>query len=307
MLLRALSILSALCLAGIVRAAPVDLQSRRPDGSPIYWSLDRQGGGSRQGILVLAQGSGCNAASENGNIAKFKALLPDFAVLTVEKWGVKPHARPRDPYEGCDPAFYAHHTVSQRALDYRRILQEVEAQPWWDGRLVLFGGSEGGAAVSALAPTVNPTAIVVFSTAPGRNLGESFKRAMPPAVALKADAEFARIRAHPTSPRLFGGNSYVWWADILRLDLTSDLLATKAPILLVQGDSDTSAAAEEARTVRDDFHKAGHSNLTYWEFPGYDHQMHDQSGVSHLDTVMRKISDWLRTQLIVDTPKTQRR
>ena len=52
--------------------------------------------------------------------------------------------------------------------DYERVLRQVETSPWSDGRVVLFGGSEGGAAVSMLAPRITPTATVVFSAAPGR-------------------------------------------------------------------------------------------------------------------------------------------
>jgi hypothetical protein len=66
-----------------VAAASVDLTARRDDGSPIHWSLDRQHRRPRQGILLLAQGSGCLAATENANILRAKGLLPDFAVVTT--------------------------------------------------------------------------------------------------------------------------------------------------------------------------------------------------------------------------------
>jgi hypothetical protein len=45
--------------------------------------------------------------------------------------------------------------------------------------------------------------------------------------------------------------------------------------------------------VRDDFQRNGRSNLTYWEFPGDDHQMQDAAGASHIDEVMQRISRWL--------------
>ena len=133
-------------------AAAVDQTARRDDGSLIHWTLDRQHTAPKQGILVLAQGSGCLAATKNPNLERAKSLLPDFAVVTVEKYGVRPDDAPKDPFGGCSPDFYAHHTISQRVADYQRVLAKVETSPWWDGRLVLFGGSEGGAAVSMLAP-----------------------------------------------------------------------------------------------------------------------------------------------------------
>ena len=125
-------------------AVAVAHTTTRPDGSSIYWSLDRQREAPKQGILLVAQGSGCLSASENGNLARARALLPNFAFLTVEKYGVHPHDAPSDPMGGCRAEFYGHHTVSQRVVDYQRILGELAGAPWWDGRLVLFGGSEGG-------------------------------------------------------------------------------------------------------------------------------------------------------------------
>jgi len=276
-------------------AAAIERTARRADGSVIRWSIDRQHVAPRQGILVLAQGSGCLGTGMNPNLTRAQRLLPEFAVVMVEKYGVRRSEAPKDPFGGCSRTFYKHNTVSQRVEDLQRVLGELEAATWWDQRLVLFGGSEGGAVVSMLAPRVRPTAVVVFSTAPGGTFRETFKLAVPPAVAAEADSEFAKIMANPLSSKLWGGNSYRWWADILDRDLTAYLLSVHAPILVVQGERDRSSPVQGARMLRDDFQRAGHSNLTYWEFPGYDHQMHDAAGVSHLDEVMQRISAWLAT------------
>lgn len=273
--------------------ATVERRARRADGSVIHWSIDRQHVAPRQGILVLAQGSGCLGTGTNPNLKRAKRLLPEFAVVMVEKYGVRPSDVPKDPFGGCSRTFYKHNTVSRRVEDLQRVLAELEAAPWWDQRLVLFGGSEGGAVVSMLAPRVTPTAVVIFSTAPGRSFRETFKLAVPPAVAAQADSEFAKISANPLSSKVWGGNSYRWWADILDYDGTADLLSVHAPILVVQGERDGSAPVQVARMLRDDFQRAGHSNLTYWEFADYDHQMHDAAGLSHLDEVMQRISAWL--------------
>jgi len=285
--------MSCSCRSAAIRpwVIPEEQTVRRPDGSEIYWSLDRQRALPTQGVLVLAQGSGCAPATENPNIARAKALLPDFAVVTVEKYGVLPHEQPKDPYLGCSRTFYAHHTVSQRVADYKAILKHLRASGSWDGRLVLFGGSEGGAAMALLAPEVDPSAVVIFSTTPGRSFRQTFKMSVPPQVAAEADAEFQRIEAEPLSARLWGGNSYRWWADILDRDLTAALLTVRAPILLVYGERD--GPVQVTRVVRDDFVRAGHCNLTCFEMAGLDHEMRDVSGVSHLDEVLERMSAWL--------------
>jgi pimeloyl-ACP methyl ester carboxylesterase len=291
---------ASVCIAPVARteAPPADYVLQRDDGSSIYWTIDRQRGGAKQGVLLVAQGSGCLAATENPNIANARRLLPDFAVVTVEKYGVEPHAKPKDPFEGCSAAFYAHHTVSQRVIDYQRVLDHLKQEQWWNGQLVLFGGSEGGAAVAILAPRVNASAVVIFSSAPGHSFAQLFKMTVPPEVAQQADEEFKKIKAAPTSASVWGGNSYRWWTDILHQDMTADLLRTKSPILLVQGERDDHAPVAIARQIRDEFQHAGHSNLTYWEFPGYDHAMQDKHGTSHLDEVMAQISKWLTEQLV---------
>jgi len=286
-----------LILLPVAQATPTDHVSQRPDGSSIYWTLDRQGAGSKQGILVIAQGSGCLATTENRNIATAKQLLPNFAVLTVEKYGVERHAKPKDPYGGCSPTFYAHHTVSQRVEDYESVLRELKQESWWNGQLVLFGGSEGGAAMAILAPRVKPTALVIFSTAPGHSFADIFKLMVPPDVAQHADEELKKIKADPMSAKVWGGNSYRWWTDILHQDMTADLLKTESEILLVQGDRDTHAPVIVARTVRDEFQGANRANFTYWELTGYDHAMQDPAGISHFDEVMGRISAWLRDRI----------
>lgn len=162
----------------------------------------------------------------------------------------------------------------------------------------MFGGSEGGAAISMLAATSKPTAIVVFSTALGQTFRESFALSVPPDVAAMAEIEFVKIKAQPNSPRLWGGNSYRWWADVLDHDYLADLLSVGAPILLVQGETDQSGAAKVARAAQERYRRAQRCNLTYWEFAGYDHQMLDEGGTSHVDEVMERISAWLGQQLV---------
>src|ERR1044071_1404369 len=112
--MRFLVVLAVVLNAAAVNATPTDAVSQRPEGSPIYWTIDRQSGEEKQGIFLVAQGSGCLAATENPNITNAKRSLPAFAVLTVEKYGVEPHAKPSDPFGGCPAVFYRHHTVSQR-------------------------------------------------------------------------------------------------------------------------------------------------------------------------------------------------
>ena len=289
-----LAVLTLMALAATsVAAQPV---VRRPDGSGVDWYLDRQSGAPKQGILVLAQGSGCASVTLNHNIATAKHLLPDFAVITVDKYGVGPGDDPK-PTDSCSKTFYAHHTISQRVADYRQVIASAEAMPWWNGQLVLFGGSEGGAVMQILAAQVEANAAVIYSSATGMPFAEAFVQVIPPQMAAEAPAELARIRRAPLSTKVWGGNSYRWWADVIDRPLWREALKAKAPLLVVQGRHDRSNPVASARAFRDAFAAGKHCHLTYWEYEDYDHAMADAAGTSHQAEVFARISVWLADRL----------
>lgn len=277
-------------------AAPQHAELKRPGGSEIDWYLDRQTAPPRQGILVVAQGSGCASVTTNRNVEAAKGLLPDFAVVTVEKYGVPPGALPRGP-EDCSAPFLAHHTISQRVADYQAVIEVLKAKPWWNGQLVLFGGSEGGAVVQILAADVNADASVIFSSATGIPFRDAFIQVVPPEMAAEAPVKLDQARRAPLSAEVWAGNSYRWWADIADRPLWEDALKARGAILVVQGRRDRSNPVSSARAFRDVFETRKRCNLTYWEYDDYDHAMIDSGGVTHLPEVLSRISDWIRRQL----------
>lgn len=289
---------SVLVCGSAVAAGPITQSSIRPDGSTITWYLDRQVGGSQQPILVLAQGSGCTSITTNANIKAAKKLLPTAAIVTVEKYGVLEGDAPKSFPEYCRPAFTAHHTISQRVADYRQVIVGLRNAPWWNGELVLFGGSEGGAAMQILAPEVHPNAAVIFSSATGMPFRKAFVRVLPPEEAKTVSAHVAEIRKEPTSAKTWLANSYLWWSDIMDRRLSDDAIrATTTQFLVVQGRWDQSNPVISARRFVVNFRKAGRRNITYFEYPNYDHSMNDRLGQSHLSEVFDRISEWLSRTL----------
>lgn len=275
-------------------AEPVKKTSKRLDDSTIYWSIEHPSGGEPRGLLLIAQGSGCLPAIRNPTVAAARSIIPDYSTLLVEKYGVTHGDKPENPMSDCSEEYFAHHTVSQRADDVARVLSELKESDWWNGELVLFGGSEGGAVVARLAPRVQPEAAVVFSSGLGESLAESLPRVIPPEAAKMAGAKFAEARANPNSSEIWGGNSYRWWADIVDDVLVNHLLKTEVPVLLVNGERDST---ESARAARDAYKAANRCELTYWEFPDYDHFMTDSDGENHREEVFAKISEWIDSVL----------
>ena len=269
----------------------------RADGTRLHWSLNHPAAAGSSGLLLVAQGSGCQPALSSAAVQAAHAVAPGFTLLTVEKYGVSPNDRPADAMSDCSSGYRHKHTVSQRVSDAREVLQSLCGAPWWNGQLVLFGGSEGGAVVAQLTPLVLPDAVVVYSSGLGEPLSDSLKRVVPPQVAQQVDTMLAQARQDPTGERSWGGNSFRWWADVADRVPVRALLTTSAPVLLVQGGRDASAPVASARLARDAYQAAGKGGLTYWEYPDHDHFMVDTHGTSHRTKVMARSADWVAAQL----------
>lgn len=299
---RAMPAASALAFAISFFSGPAQAETdavslTRPDGSRIDWSIDLPETGETHGIIVLAQGSGCEPVVQSANIRLARAAFPDFAALTVEKYGIAPDAEIADPFGSCPAAYHAHNTASQRTADYLQVLQALKSAPWWNGELVLFGGSMGGSVMARLAPEVHPDAAILLSTGGGTTFGDMVLETIPEEAHPQVERQFDDIRRHPDSTELWAGSSYRFWADSLDRREVDDMLKTSASLLLIQGGNDTSSPVGVARAAADLFAERGRCNLTYWELPGLDHAMTDANGQSHLNGILDRAAGWLAMTL----------
>lgn len=264
----------------------------RPDASPIVYRIDGiEPGGSPQGLIFLAQGSGCDPVTVDNRFALSETLAPGFARLSIEKYGVNPaHDLAEDE---CSEEFYARDTIDQRVLDAARVIAGLRGSDWWNGDLVLFGGSEGGAVVSMLAPIVPETdAVVVFSSGLGFTVEEGVLQAVPPPVRPRAEASFVEARQTGRIDERFSGHSHHWWANALDKRPSNALTGTTVPVLVVQGTMDRSAVVESAREGVARLEASGVC-VTYDEREGLDHFMRDAQGADHRAEVYSDIALWI--------------
>ncbi|MDR0253760.1 MAG: alpha/beta hydrolase [Brucellaceae bacterium] len=285
---------------------------KRADGSVISWYLDKPQTTEKTGLIILAQGSGCQSVTTSGNMKLARSAFADFTALTVDKYGVETGDNPPDPFDkDCSASFRAHHTMTQRVDDYRRVLESLQQEPWWNGQLVLFGGSEGGDIAARLAAEVKADAVILLSTGGGTTFGEMVKQSMEGEMLLnnvpkdqwpQVDKEFAHARANPQSSEKWAGSSYRFWADAIDHRPVDAMLKSDAALLLIQGSADTSTPVSNARMTLDEFEKAKRCNLTYWEFAGYGHGMQDTQGKSRMADVLAQANFWLRQQLAGEKP-----
>ncbi|MDO5643843.1 MAG: alpha/beta hydrolase, partial [Paracoccus sp. (in: a-proteobacteria)] len=279
-----------LALSPIVALAePQRFETPRSDGSVIHWTLDRPEADQAAGILLLAQGSGCQSVERNANLALTRAAFPSFAALMVEKYGVAPGDDPANDHEDCSETFRHHHTITQRVEDVAAVLAELRGNDWWNGALVLIGGSEGGDVIARLSARVDADAAILISTGGSKTFGEMVRQSIMEEMERHAvpenrwppvDQIFERVRANPQSDEVWAGSSFRFWADAIDHRIMDPMLESETRFLLIQGGRDVSTPPELARLVADAFASKGQANLTYWEFPGLDHAMADAQGIS---------------------------
>lgn len=278
-------------------ASPAFAQSlQRADGTILDYHLLERSGDERQGIILTLHGSGCEPVIERSWLRdEPPTIAPGRAVLAIEKKGVTLVTEGDDDLqEGCTPTYWRGNTINQRVLDALQVIAHLRGKDWWDGELIIHGGSEGGAVAALLAPLVPETdAVIVVASGLGVPVWQMVQKAVPPPVAARLPDIIAEAVENPTPDKRFGGESYVWWADAAHLVPARMLASTDVPILMVHGTEDRSAPVSSARKTADLFAEAGKSNLRYLELGGLDHSMIDQTGRDRTAEVLRKIASWL--------------
>jgi len=294
----AVCLLSACQSINYAQPKQIDGATLRSDGSEIHWSLSGHNIRKKNKVLLIAQGSGCAPARTSQNISMMAQIVPEFSVLTIEKYGVTPTGRDKAPTAPCSEEFVNNHTISQSVHDAKSVFKDIGKRGFWNGETVLFGGSEGGAVVSILSHALPETsATVVLSTGTGLTMAEFFPMVVPPDFAEEMKEIFEEIRLNPAAKGMAAGNSYEWWRDILDRRLSDELLKSKTPILLVHGVNDKSAPVEAARATQQAFISAGkRQQLTYWEMKDRDHQMNDLQGNPHMQAVLADVVTWINHQ-----------
>lgn len=273
----------------------------RADGSNIVYQLGNAGHGARRSLLLTLQGSGCEPVANRPWLKTEPSIVaPGAAVLSIEKYGVSADQSTTGFVDGCSRDFWRHDTLQQRVADAVQIIAHLRRSAWWNGTLIIMGGSEGGAVAAMLAPLVPEThAVVIMSSGFGVSVADLIRSAVPPPVAAQLTAVLADAKANPSGKKRFAGASYRWWAEAADVVPAAMLLQTDVPILLVHGGRDQFAPVATARATRDLMSAAGRRNLTYWEFAGYDHFMKDDAGVDHSLEVLKQVQAWIAAAKLV--------
>lgn len=303
--------IAALLFASGTPANPDPVQTiivPRADDSAIKAYVQRRSNQGNQSVLLVLQGSQCSDVGPGGSDRLTIALPDNMARLDVEKYGID-RASNGNGEKPCPPDYLANNSIQQRMGDVLSVISFLRTRAsWWNHKLYLMGTSEGATVAAMTGPLMPETkGIVLINGSIGRPFRDGWADAMARAVAkdggaeaeqaarLEAEATWAKARAEPRHDiEVFGkGNTLKWWASIIDLRPSNQLLLTDAPILLMQADRDEMTPVASARAVVEQFRKAGKANLTYVELPGLSHGLRQMDGTPGWRPVLDQVEAWL--------------
>lgn len=276
---------------------------KRPDGSRLAYYFVPP---SRKSfpLLLYLDGSGCaSAESLLGYFGPFVDL--GFGAAILQKRGVKAG----DSGNACSEEYLRTNDRGQRVGDAKLFLfRGRKLFPGWNGKLVVVGGSEGGALAPEVGLSYAGTTAVVSLAGGGWNQGEELKKMKEKELAgsgtspdkiraelARLEKKFEEIQKSPVASKSFMGkaNTYKSWASYLWHSPLEFFVKLKAPVYVAQGTRDGSTPIESSDAVRDRFKALGKTNLVYRRYAGLDHNWTDAQGKDHTEQIIGDLLEWL--------------
>ena len=272
----------------------------RADDAYITYYLQQPPAGTAGPLLLVLQGSQPESVFDHGISDKGLPSRHRAGLLMIEKRGVVRGS------QGCSAEYLTRNDLDARLQDIVDVLRHLRAEPWWNGELLVLGGSEGGALAVKVADTVPVKRAVLLVTGGGMTMAEAMPSILRTAMhgapedAIQAAIgrlphTFADIRNRPDALDTHFGpcNTFRYWHSMLWFRPLDRMLATQTTYLLVHGDRDASHPVASARMTADAFRKAAPDRLVYWEKADLDHGLTDSAGKSHMEEILDAAVAWL--------------
>jgi len=300
--------LAASALLASVSAAAATPQVQyldRHDGSSIGYYL-RQADSERpsDSLLVVVQGSDCNSVTRIERIEQVARALPQSDLLTVEKYGIDaalPYSTDVDRTD-CPAAYLQHDRLSQRVADLKAVISRLSRANGYR-KVVVIGGSEGAVVANMLAASGAPIHAVIAFNGGGRLFLDDVLHSirLDPSLSASAREESVQgfrgfgkhVMTAPEADLVVSGHGVRWWQEVLRLDQLAVLRKTRIPVLIMQGEADSSVSPAAVTGMIKQLQRAGRSNIHYKAYAGLDHGMQSADGASQLTRVVDDMRDWL--------------
>jgi pimeloyl-ACP methyl ester carboxylesterase len=278
-------------------------------------------------IVLAIGGSLCiptNMSDQIENLSPGPSGANPYALVIVET--PDPTVPPRDedgsisigPDFRCSDEFKKRYSIDDRVMDHLRAIQHLRRRaPWWNGRLLVWGFSDGGrigARVAAFSPETSRVALGGFGGGvPMSKEFEDFHMCNPTRTADHADcianvrARFDEMRSNPTSAQTWNGDSNTYRAWVSRIDAVEAnvLRDLSAPLLLIHGPEDRSVPVSSARALAELLSTAGGPSFQYLEIPGMVHGLGTGLSEAQSDDLQADVLQWLLVGTAVRLPRQQ--
>ncbi|NRB66275.1 MAG: alpha/beta hydrolase [Vibrio sp.] len=272
----------------------------RRDGSSLTFYLTRTAQTPSDTLLVIMQGSDCNSVSHSTTINDlFARTVPEADLLTVEKYGLNRAIRwnPDGDSPDCPTAYIQQASPTQRAADYRQVLEKLESNY---EHIIVLGGSEGAVVAAMVASQVPSVDTLVSLNAGGRFFVDdvlyNMEQTMPPEALLEAKNGFLGFQQAVVSAETMDINmsshGFAWWKEMLTLDQRSILERVSADTLILQSELDINVSPEQSIRQAEQLMQS-RSNVSFMLLAGLDHAFKNQRGESETSSVIKQIQAWL--------------
>lgn len=256
-------------------------------------------------ILLVIDGSGCAGALRSGFAGLFRpeaGRLSGYAKLTLSKPGIDPASTDA---KDCSAEYRERYSIDSAVLDHLRVLQHLKAKAgWWNGKLFVFGWSDGGdigARLVSYYPNVERA--LLGAQGGGYTMAQHIEDFWDCAADLNTAEErdkclgemrgwFQDLREKPLAS-LGKGDSNKLWRSRIFANLVPILADTTVPLLVMHGARDrNNTPVESARLLITRLKEAGRPNLTYCEIPFMAHHGGDFTNEQYI-TFERAKLHWL--------------
>jgi len=277
----------------------------RPNQTQCHYYFDKDHLESNDFSIILVLGG-----SETTSATRLMSIIDEAwckksnsAVLAIEKSGIS-----ADSYN--QKEYFKYNSLTQRADDCLMVLDHIRnSEPNWNGKLVLFGGSEGATLAAYITPLIpEVVATVIFSGGCGMSLRNEIllliekgassgllgffeKIGKQSAVNLVLSA--SHLFPNSTLTGIGNTNTLKWWHLIADYNPIHTLESVSTPLYVAHGAEDRNTPIESSEKLAQHFESLGKRNLLYRRYDGLDHHFNDTNGDNHFGTVVDEALDWV--------------
>ncbi len=279
----------------------------RDDGSPISYYLV-QHSHDVDTLLLILQGSDCNSVLNIDSIfSDYKNVWPEADVLLVEKYGINRKLKysPDPARKDCPAQYLEKDSPAQRVADIKVVLDTVRKEGQYK-TFILLGGSEGAVIANLVTADVDYINATIAFNGGGRwfidDVSHSIAAEHKNIEAARKDIDgFKGFAEHVLNSKPFelevSGHGYHWWQQMLSLDQLDTLKKVNSPLLIIQGDRDTSVSPQKTDEMMQRLKDLGKSNIEYRRYKKLDHGFKDSDGKSQRKEAVNDINIWLQSKL----------